>query len=148
MAITELSLDSTQHLVQQSRAGDEVAFAALVEANQSAVFGTVLRLEMARTAPPFLVANDSADYFSAGFNLIFGTSKYSQFGTPIVMCRFATLFSELPPWWISHFILNASARWQIFTIGVMPDLEKVVSRVFDLSNRAYLEFLYDPPHHL
>ena len=30
MAITELSLDSTQHLVQKSRAGDELAFAALV----------------------------------------------------------------------------------------------------------------------
>ena len=44
MAITELSLDSTQHLVHQSRAGDESAFAALVEAHQSAVFGTVLRL--------------------------------------------------------------------------------------------------------
>ena len=44
MAITELSVDSTQHLVQQSRAGDELAFAALVEAHQSAVFGTVLRL--------------------------------------------------------------------------------------------------------
>ena len=44
MALSELSLDSTQHLVQQSRAGDESAFAALVEANQSAVFGTVLRL--------------------------------------------------------------------------------------------------------
>lgn len=44
MAITELSPDSTQHLVQQSRAGDESAFAALVEAHQSAVFGTVLRL--------------------------------------------------------------------------------------------------------
>jgi RNA polymerase sigma-70 factor (ECF subfamily) len=44
VAITELSLDSTQHLVQQSRAGDESAFAALVEAHQSAVFGTVLRL--------------------------------------------------------------------------------------------------------
>ena len=44
MAITELSLDSTSHLVQQSRAGDESAFAALVEAHQSAVFGTVLRL--------------------------------------------------------------------------------------------------------
>ena len=44
MAITQLTLDSTQHLVQQSRAGDEVAFAALVEAHQSAVFGTVLRL--------------------------------------------------------------------------------------------------------
>ena len=44
MAITELSLESTQHLVQQTRAGNETAFAALVEANQSAVFGTVLRL--------------------------------------------------------------------------------------------------------
>jgi len=44
VAITELSLDSTQHLVQQSRAGDESAFAALVEAHQPAVFGTVLRL--------------------------------------------------------------------------------------------------------
>ncbi len=44
MAVIELSLDSTQHLVQQSRAGDESAFAALVEAHQSAVFGTVLRL--------------------------------------------------------------------------------------------------------
>jgi RNA polymerase sigma-70 factor, ECF subfamily len=40
----ELSQDSTQHLVHQSRAGDESAFAALVEAHQSAVFGTVLRL--------------------------------------------------------------------------------------------------------
>jgi RNA polymerase sigma-70 factor, ECF subfamily len=44
VAATELSLDSTQRLVQQSRAGDESAFAALVEAHQSAVFGTVLRL--------------------------------------------------------------------------------------------------------
>src|SRR6476469_5801183 len=44
VAITELTLDSTQHLVQRSRAGDESAFAALVEAHQSAVFGTVLRL--------------------------------------------------------------------------------------------------------
>ena len=50
MAITELSLDSTQHLVRQSRAGDESAFAALVEANQSAVFGTVLRLVSDREA--------------------------------------------------------------------------------------------------
>ena len=44
MAITEPSLDSTRHLVQRSRAGDQSAFAALVEAHQSAVFGTVLRL--------------------------------------------------------------------------------------------------------
>jgi RNA polymerase sigma-70 factor, ECF subfamily len=44
VAITELSRDSTQHLVQQSRAGDESAFAALVTMHQAAVFGTVLRL--------------------------------------------------------------------------------------------------------
>jgi RNA polymerase sigma-70 factor (ECF subfamily) len=44
VATTVLSPDSTQHLVRQSRAGDEQAFAALVEAHQSAVFGTVLRL--------------------------------------------------------------------------------------------------------
>ena len=44
MDITELSLDSTARLVGRSRAGDESAFAALVEAHQSAVFGTVLRL--------------------------------------------------------------------------------------------------------
>jgi RNA polymerase sigma-70 factor (ECF subfamily) len=44
VATTELSLESTQRLVQHSRAGDQSAFAELVEANQSAVFGTVLRL--------------------------------------------------------------------------------------------------------
>jgi hypothetical protein len=37
VAIIELSLDAIQHLVQQSRAGDESAFAALVVAHQSAV---------------------------------------------------------------------------------------------------------------
>jgi len=44
VATTELTLDSTQHLVQRSRAGDQSAFATLVEAHQSAVFGTVVRL--------------------------------------------------------------------------------------------------------
>jgi RNA polymerase sigma-70 factor (ECF subfamily) len=44
VAITQLSLDSTQHLVRRSRAGDDSAFAELVEAHQAAVFGTVLRL--------------------------------------------------------------------------------------------------------
>jgi hypothetical protein len=34
--------------------------------------GGALRLELASLAPPFLVANDSADYFSAGFNLMSG----------------------------------------------------------------------------
>jgi RNA polymerase sigma-70 factor (ECF subfamily) len=40
VATTELTPD----LVRRSRAGDASAFAALVEAHQSAVFGTVLRL--------------------------------------------------------------------------------------------------------
>ncbi|HEY3059689.1 MAG TPA: sigma-70 family RNA polymerase sigma factor [Chloroflexota bacterium] len=44
MAFTQLSLDSTQHLVRRSRAGDDSAFAELVEAHQAAVLGTVLRL--------------------------------------------------------------------------------------------------------
>jgi len=44
VAITQLNLDSTQHLVRRSRAGDDAAFAELVEAHQAAVFGTVLRL--------------------------------------------------------------------------------------------------------
>jgi RNA polymerase sigma factor (sigma-70 family) len=44
VATTELSLESTQHLVRRSRAGDGAAFAALVDAHQAAVFGTVLRL--------------------------------------------------------------------------------------------------------
>lgn len=33
------------------------------------LLGLVLRVELARTAPPFLVANDSADYFGAGYLL-------------------------------------------------------------------------------
>jgi RNA polymerase sigma-70 factor (ECF subfamily) len=44
VAITQLSVESTQQLVQRTRAGDERAFAELVDAYQSAVFGTVLRL--------------------------------------------------------------------------------------------------------
>ena len=44
MAVTEPSLDLTRDLVHRSRAGDAAAFAVLVQAHQSAVFGTVLRL--------------------------------------------------------------------------------------------------------
>jgi len=44
VAVTEPSLDLTRDLVHRSRAGDAAAFAALVQAHQSAVFGTVLRL--------------------------------------------------------------------------------------------------------
>jgi RNA polymerase sigma-70 factor (ECF subfamily) len=42
--IDETSLDSTGQLVRRSRAGDDAAYAALVDAHQAAVFGTVLRL--------------------------------------------------------------------------------------------------------
>ncbi|HEY2977306.1 MAG TPA: sigma-70 family RNA polymerase sigma factor [Burkholderiaceae bacterium] len=44
MVSTQVGLESTQLLVRQSRLGDEVAFATLVEEHQAAVFGTVLRL--------------------------------------------------------------------------------------------------------
>lgn len=50
MTTTELSLDSTQSLVRRTRGGDHSAFATLVEAHQSAVFGTVLRLLRDREA--------------------------------------------------------------------------------------------------
>lgn len=44
MEIVEPTVDSTAQLVRRCRAGDGSAFAALVEAHQAAVFGTVLRL--------------------------------------------------------------------------------------------------------
>ena len=43
MTTTDLISD-TAHLVRRSRDGDQAAFAALVEAHQTVVFGTVLRL--------------------------------------------------------------------------------------------------------
>ena len=44
MTTSELSPEVTGQLVRRSRAGDTVAFAELVEAFQTAVFGTALRL--------------------------------------------------------------------------------------------------------
>ena len=50
------------------------------------------------------------------------TSKNSQFLMAMMTWRFATLLSELPPWWSSKFMWKASARWAVFTSAVMPPL--------------------------
>ena len=41
-------------------------------------------------------------------------------GMAMMTWRLATLLSELPPWWISKFMWKPSARWAVFTNGVMP----------------------------
>src|SRR5262245_20008258 len=48
------------------------------------------------------------------------TSKNSQLRMAIVTWRLATLFSELPPWWISKFMWKASARCAVLISAVMP----------------------------
>src|SRR5437773_3167771 len=50
------------------------------------------------------------------------TSKNSQFRIAMITWRFATLLSELPPWWTSKFMWNASARCAVFTRDVIPPL--------------------------
>ena len=58
--------------------------------------GAALRFEFVRTAPPFLVANDSADYFAAG--LIFlstGQLELSLKRAPLYALQLAGLIGSL-----------------------------------------------------
>ena len=50
------------------------------------------------------------------------TSKNSQFLMAMITWRFATLFSELPPWWISKFMWKPSARCAALTSAEIPPL--------------------------
>src|SRR5712664_3582009 len=60
--------------------------------------GGAVRLELARTAPPFLVANDSADYFSAGYNLLTnGELQLSLKRTPLYSLFLAGLIDLVGP---------------------------------------------------
>jgi hypothetical protein len=60
--------------------------------------GAALRLEVALTAPPFLVANDSADYFSAGFNLLTtGELQLSVKRTPLYSLFLAGVMAVVGP---------------------------------------------------
>src|SRR5437867_6578404 len=62
--------------------------------------------------------SSTSPYFCAAAGR--STSKNSQLRIAMITCRFATLFSELPPWCTSKFIWKASARCAVFTSDVMP----------------------------
>jgi hypothetical protein len=62
------------------------------------VVGAALRVELARVAPPFLVANDSADYFTAGYTfLLSGELQLSLKRTPLYSLFLAGLIQAVGP---------------------------------------------------
>ena len=62
------------------------------------VIGAALRIELTRVAPPFLVANDSADYFAAGYNvLVSGELQLSLKRTPLYSLFLAGLIQAVGP---------------------------------------------------
>ena len=62
------------------------------------VVGAMLRIELTLTAPPFLVANDSAEYFSAGYNLLTsGDLQLSVKRTPLYAIFLAGLTGAVGP---------------------------------------------------
>src|SRR5688572_32992005 len=62
------------------------------------VVGAVLRVELVRVAPAFLVANDSADYFSAGYNLLHsGELQLSLKRTPLYSIFLAGMIQGVGP---------------------------------------------------
>jgi hypothetical protein len=62
------------------------------------VLGAALRVELVRIAPPFLVANDSADYFTAGYNfLLSGELQLSLKRTPLYSLFLAGMIQAVGP---------------------------------------------------
>jgi hypothetical protein len=62
------------------------------------VVGAAVRFQMTQIAPPFLVANDSSDYFSAGYNfLISGELQLSLKRTPLYSLFLAGLIQAVGP---------------------------------------------------
>src|SRR5215213_2481851 len=62
------------------------------------VVGAALRFDLIQVAPPFLVANDSADYFTAGYNLLLnGELQLSLKRTPLYSIFLAGLIQTVGP---------------------------------------------------
>ena len=62
------------------------------------IIGAAIRVEFARLAPPFLVANDSADYFTAGYTLLqTGELQISLKRTPLYSIFLAGAMSLVGP---------------------------------------------------
>jgi RNA polymerase sigma-70 factor, ECF subfamily len=126
VAITELSLDTTQHLVQQSRDGDGSAFATLVEAHQSAVFGTVLRLVSDRE-----VAADVSNraFFKAYEHLAsFDTSRPLRAWLLRIAANEALNELRRQRRDVAHTIGGAEAELVLEQIAGAPDPGEIVSR--------------------
>jgi RNA polymerase sigma-70 factor, ECF subfamily len=126
VAITELSLDSTQHLVQRSRAGDESAFAALVEANQSAVFGTVLRLVSDRE----LAAEVSNRAFFKAYERLASFDESRSFRPWLLKIAANEALNELRTRRrdAAHTFGGAEAEIELEQLSGAPDPGEIVSR--------------------
>jgi hypothetical protein len=62
------------------------------------VVGAALRVELAQVTPPFLVANDSSDYFTAGYNLLLnGELQLSLKRTPLYSIYLAGAIQTVGP---------------------------------------------------
>lgn len=80
----------------RTRAGERLQ--AVLPLLPALVVGAALRLDLAMAAPPFLVANDSADYFSAGYQLLTdGHLQLSLKRTPLYPLFLAGLTAGVGP---------------------------------------------------
>lgn len=81
------------------------------------VVGAALRVELTQIAPPFLVANDSADYFTAGYNLLAnGDLQISLKRTPLYSIFLATMIQIVGP--SLDRLLTAQHALGMLTIGL------------------------------
>jgi RNA polymerase sigma-70 factor (ECF subfamily) len=121
-----LSPDSTQHLVRQSRAGDESAFAALVGAHQAAVFGTVLRLVRDRETAAEVTNNA---FFKAYAHLAsFDESRPIRAWLVRIAANEALNELRMRQRHAAHILGGAEAEAQLEQVSGDPDPGDVLSR--------------------
>jgi RNA polymerase sigma-70 factor (ECF subfamily) len=126
VANPDLSLEATQHLVQRSRAGDQSAFAALVEANQSAVFGTVLRLVFDREVAAEV---SNRTFFKAYEHLArFDASRPLRAWLLRIAANEALNELRSRRRDAAHTVSGAEAEIQFEQVGGAPDPGEVVAR--------------------
>lgn len=126
MLIAEESPDATLRLVRRSRAGDGVAFAALVEAHQSAVFGTVLRLVHDRE----VAAEVSNRAFAKAYEHLAGYDESRPLGAWLVRISANEALNELRSRRrdAAHTFGGAEAEGELEQVSGAPDPGEVVSR--------------------
>ena len=91
------------------------------------VIGASLRIELVRVAPPFLVGNDSSDYFSAGYNLLVsGELHLSLKRTPLYSLFLAGTIQTVGP--SLDRLLTVQHALGMATIGVFGFLSSEIVR--------------------